>query len=197
MRSSMPKRRISPRRSGDSPMAEGWMRSSILSPPPGPLEAGVASLGKGGRLVILGFRPASVFKTDPSFRVDPLAVMTKGLEIHGSRYVSMAELIDAVALVKQGKIKPVVTETFPPRRGGKGPSTLPGESDRRAGRPDRLIPIPNQSAILVGFVIGSSSYECIRLRRLFLAALISSLIWNRNKTMCCPDRQRGSTKKKG
>ena len=84
-----------------------------------------------------------------------------------------------------------------PRRGGKGPSTLPGESDRRAGRPDRLIPIPNQSAILVGFVIGSSSYECIRLRRLFLAALISSLIWNRNKTMCCPDRQRGARKKRG
>jgi hypothetical protein len=43
-----------------------------------------------------------------------------------------------------------------------------------------LIPIPNQSAIFVGFVIDSSAYYRIRLRRLFLAALISSLIWNRN-----------------
>ena len=37
-----------------------------------------------------------------------------------------------------------------------------------------LIPILNQSAIFVGFVIGSSTYFHIRLRRLFLAALISS-----------------------
>jgi len=45
------------------------------------------------------------------------------------------------------------------------------------------IPIPNQSAIFVGFVIGSSAYYRIRLRRLFLAALISSLIWNRNNPL--------------
>jgi len=44
-----------------------------------------------------------------------------------------------------------------------------------------VIPAPNQSAIFVSFVIGSSVYFHIRLRRLFLAALISSLIWNRNK----------------
>jgi phosphomevalonate kinase len=40
------------------------------------------------------------------------------------------------------------------------------------------MPVPNQSAICVGSVIGSSTYGTIRLRRLFLAALISSLIWN-------------------
>jgi len=39
-----------------------------------------------------------------------------------------------------------------------------------------LIPFLNQSAIFVGFFIGSSTYFHIRLRRLFLAALISSLI---------------------
>ncbi|MDQ5984694.1 MAG: hypothetical protein CSYNP_00390 [Syntrophus sp. SKADARSKE-3] len=38
------------------------------------------------------------------------------------------------------------------------------------------IPILNQSSIIVVFVIGSSTYFFIRLRRLFLAALISSLI---------------------
>jgi len=53
-------------------------------------------------------------------------------------------------------------------------------SVRQCVPPYPFIPIPNQSAIFVGFVIGSSAYYRIRLRRLFLAALISSLIWNRN-----------------
>jgi len=77
------------------------------------LEVSFASLATAGRLVILGFRPPSVFKVEPTFRVDPLLVLSKGLEIHGSRYVSMAELIDAVKIVQQGKIKPIVTQTFP------------------------------------------------------------------------------------
>jgi NADPH:quinone reductase-like Zn-dependent oxidoreductase len=77
------------------------------------LEAGIASLARAGRLVILGYHPPSVFKVDPSFRLDPLLVLQRGLEVHGSRYVSMAELIDAVKLVQQGTIKPVVTKTFP------------------------------------------------------------------------------------
>ncbi len=77
------------------------------------LQAGFESLARAGKLVILGYRPSSVFKVDPSFRLDPLVVLQKGLEVHGSRYVSMAELIDAVKLVQQGKIKPVVTRTFP------------------------------------------------------------------------------------
>jgi propanol-preferring alcohol dehydrogenase len=76
------------------------------------LEAGFESLGRAGRLVILGFRPPHVFKVDPVFRVNPIAVLNKGLEIHGSRYVSMAELIEAVKVVKEGRIKPVVTQTF-------------------------------------------------------------------------------------
>ena len=77
------------------------------------LEAGLESLGTAGRLVILGYRPPAVFKVQPTFKVDPLVVLHKGIEIHGSRYVSMAELIEAVKIVKQGKIKPIVTQTFP------------------------------------------------------------------------------------
>ena len=77
------------------------------------LEASFESLGTAGRLVVLGFRPPQVFKVQPTFRVDPLVVLSKGFEIHGSRYVSMAELIEAVKIVKQGKIKPIVTQTFP------------------------------------------------------------------------------------
>lgn len=77
------------------------------------LEASFESLATGGKLVILGYRPPEVFKVQPTFRVDPLVVLAKGIEIHGSRYVSMAELIEAVKIVKQGKIKPIVTQTFP------------------------------------------------------------------------------------
>jgi len=76
------------------------------------LEAGFGALSTAGRLVVLGFRPPSVFKVEPTFRVDPLTVLNKGLEIHGSRYISMAELVDAVRIVQQGKIKPVVTRIF-------------------------------------------------------------------------------------
>jgi propanol-preferring alcohol dehydrogenase len=77
------------------------------------LEAGLESLATGGRLVILGYRPPEVFKEKPIFRIDPIVVLRKGLEIHGSRYVSMAELIQAVDIVKQGQIKPIVSQTFP------------------------------------------------------------------------------------
>ena len=77
------------------------------------LEAGLESLATGGRLVILGYRPPEVFKQQPIFRVDPIVVLRKGLEIHGSRYVSMAELIQAVDIVAQGQIKPIVSQTFP------------------------------------------------------------------------------------
>jgi len=76
------------------------------------LEAGLESLATGGRLVILGYRPPEFFKEQPIFRVNPIVVLRKGLEIHGSRYVSMAELIQAVDIVKQGKIKTIVTQTF-------------------------------------------------------------------------------------
>ncbi len=77
------------------------------------LEAGFTALGTAGKLIVLGYRPVEVFKKSPVFKVDPLQVLAKGLEIHGSRYVSMAELIRAVELVRQGRIKPIVTRTFP------------------------------------------------------------------------------------
>ncbi|MBI2881590.1 MAG: alcohol dehydrogenase catalytic domain-containing protein [Candidatus Tectomicrobia bacterium] len=77
------------------------------------LEACVASLGKMGRLVIIGFHPAHVFGQSPKFVVDPADVLGKMLEIHGSRYVNMAELGETLEIVRQGKIKPVITEVIP------------------------------------------------------------------------------------
>ncbi|MFQ5915188.1 MAG: alcohol dehydrogenase catalytic domain-containing protein [Nitrospinota bacterium] len=76
------------------------------------LEACMASLGKMGRLVIIGHNPKHVFGKDPHFVVDPTAVMGKMIEIHGSRYVNMAELAETLEIVRQGKSKPVITKVI-------------------------------------------------------------------------------------
>jgi D-arabinose 1-dehydrogenase-like Zn-dependent alcohol dehydrogenase len=54
-----------------------------------------------------------VFGEDPTFRVDPGLMLRKMLEIHGSRYVSLGELAQALELLKQKRIRAVVTRTFP------------------------------------------------------------------------------------
>jgi propanol-preferring alcohol dehydrogenase len=77
------------------------------------LENCIRSLAPGGRLVILGNRPQAVFGADPTFRVDPGLVLRKMLEIHGSRYVSLAELMQTLELLRQKKIRAMVTRTFP------------------------------------------------------------------------------------
>jgi len=77
------------------------------------LEAGLACLGRGGKLVIVGYRPPVAFGgLSPNFTVNPLELLNKGQEIHGSRYCSMLELRQSLELLRQGRIKPVVTETF-------------------------------------------------------------------------------------
>jgi propanol-preferring alcohol dehydrogenase len=77
------------------------------------LEACICSLAPGGRLVILGNRPKAVFGEDPTFRVDPGLMLRKMLEIHGSRYVSLAELAQTLELLRQKRVRAVVTRTFP------------------------------------------------------------------------------------
>jgi propanol-preferring alcohol dehydrogenase len=76
----------------------------------------LAGLAPAGRLVIVGNRPKAVFKADPSFSVDPGMILHRGLEIHGSRYVSMAELQQTLEIVRQGRVRPIVTRTFPLER---------------------------------------------------------------------------------
>ncbi len=77
------------------------------------LEAGVRALARAGRLVIIGSRPPAVFGTDPTFSVDPQAMLYRGLEIHGSRYVSLAELAQTLELLRQRRIRAIVTREFP------------------------------------------------------------------------------------
>lgn len=77
------------------------------------LEAGLKALAVAGRLVIIGTKPKAVYKDDPSFMVDPLDFLHRGLEMHSSRYVTAAEIARTLELVRQKRIKPVITQTFP------------------------------------------------------------------------------------
>jgi 2-desacetyl-2-hydroxyethyl bacteriochlorophyllide A dehydrogenase len=76
------------------------------------LEACVRSLAPAGRLVIVGNRPKAVFGSDPTFRVDPGLMLRKMLEIHGSRYVTLSELVQTLELLRQKRVKAIVTRTF-------------------------------------------------------------------------------------
>ena len=77
------------------------------------LEAGVACLGRGGKLVIVGSRPPAAFGgISPKFTVDPQKLLSFAQEIHGSRYCSMIELRRSLDLIQMGKINPIVTQTF-------------------------------------------------------------------------------------
>jgi propanol-preferring alcohol dehydrogenase len=76
------------------------------------LEAGVRALARAGRLVIVGSRPAAVFGVEPTFRVDPQLMLYRGLEIHGSRYVSLAEIAQTLELLRQRRIRAIVTREF-------------------------------------------------------------------------------------
>ncbi|MED5579743.1 MAG: alcohol dehydrogenase catalytic domain-containing protein [Nitrospinota bacterium] len=77
------------------------------------LENGMNALGRAGKLIIVGYRPPSAFEGIlPEFKVDPLRVLNTAQEIHGSRYCSMDELRQSLELLRQKKIKPIVTETF-------------------------------------------------------------------------------------
>ncbi len=65
------------------------------------------ALGKGGRLVIVGHHGGSEFAVQGSLMV------ANEWEILGSRNVSKRELVEVVALVKAGRVWPVVTGVHP------------------------------------------------------------------------------------
>jgi D-arabinose 1-dehydrogenase-like Zn-dependent alcohol dehydrogenase len=77
------------------------------------LEGSLASLARAGRLVIIGSRPSTVFGVDSSFTVDPRHVLGSMLEIHGSRYVTLTEIAQTLELLRQRRLRAVVSRTFP------------------------------------------------------------------------------------
>lgn len=77
------------------------------------LEASLAALARAGRLVIIGSRPPAVFGVEATFRVDPGRMLYDMLEIHGSRYVTLTEIQQTLELLRLGRIRPVISRTFP------------------------------------------------------------------------------------
>jgi propanol-preferring alcohol dehydrogenase len=77
------------------------------------LGGSLKSLARAGRLVIIGSRPKAVFGVEASFTVDPGHMLADMLEIHGSRYVTLAEIQQTLELLRQRRIRAVVTRTFP------------------------------------------------------------------------------------
>lgn len=67
------------------------------------LEAAVAALGRGGRLVTLGGAGAE-------FNVPAGPMLAKELELLGSRYATKGEVMESLELVARGEFWPLVTE---------------------------------------------------------------------------------------
>ena len=70
-------------------------------------ESSIKSLARGARMVIVGSH------TGTELKVSPQAIIANEWEILGARNVTKRELAEVVALVAAGKVKPVVTGTYP------------------------------------------------------------------------------------
>ena len=70
-------------------------------------ESSLKSLSRGGRMVIIGSHTGTLFSASPQ------AMITNEWEILGSRNVTKRELAEVVALVAAGRVKPIVTGTYP------------------------------------------------------------------------------------
>ena len=77
------------------------------------LEGSLAALARAGRLVIIGSRPPSVFGVTANFAVEPGRMLQDMLEIHGSRYVTLTEIQQTLELLRQRRLRAVVSRTFP------------------------------------------------------------------------------------
>jgi len=74
---------------------------------PATMPAGIASLAKGGRMVVVGSH------TGTELAISPHAFYQNEFELLGSRNVSVGELAEVVDLVGAGSVKPVVSGTYP------------------------------------------------------------------------------------
>ena len=70
------------------------------------IEAAIAGLNKGGRLVLLA-------GNSQRFDADAPSIMRKEIEVMGSRYATKQEVIESLELVARGDLWPIVTEKQP------------------------------------------------------------------------------------
>lgn len=75
---------------------------------PASLAWGVRTLGMGGALVVL-----TTFR-DVQMPLDPRELVFRELRVLGSRYASKAEVLEAAALVADGRIRPVISRVVAP-----------------------------------------------------------------------------------
>lgn len=73
---------------------------------PETLAANFRLLGRGGKLIVIGYKPGYTFP------LDPLDCLNREIEIRGSRASTKEELRAVIRLVAAGKIRPVVTQEF-------------------------------------------------------------------------------------
>lgn len=71
------------------------------------LETGVRSLGKKGKLVILARHPNVILG------LQPRRFIAQELTVTGSRYASKVEVMEGIKMVKEGKIKAIITKKVP------------------------------------------------------------------------------------
>jgi D-arabinose 1-dehydrogenase-like Zn-dependent alcohol dehydrogenase len=67
----------------------------------------------GGRWVLIGSRPKEVYGEDPRLAMNPMDFQRRALELHTSRYVNAAEIRRTLRLLRRGRVKAIVTRTFP------------------------------------------------------------------------------------
>lgn len=71
------------------------------------VDGGVEVVGRAGTFVALGFSPGTMLT------VDPARLLLEEIVVTGTRYATRAEIAQALELVSQGRIEPVVGATFP------------------------------------------------------------------------------------
>ncbi|MEJ2731836.1 MAG: alcohol dehydrogenase catalytic domain-containing protein [Deltaproteobacteria bacterium] len=76
------------------------------------------ALKSGGKLILVGYAP------EHPFALNTMMMHYNEYEIIGCRFVTKAELLELIRLVENGKIKPVVTRTFPFDRANAALQTL-------------------------------------------------------------------------
>lgn len=90
------------------------------------LAACLGALAPGGRLVIMGYFPrGSVLET-------PTWVFTEEIEVTGNRSAGRQDVADAVALIAQGRIKPIIDKVYPLREAAAAHRAF--EAGRISGR---------------------------------------------------------------
>ncbi len=74
---------------------------------PQTLQWSLTCLKSGGRLILVGYAPGNPFP------LDTMLMHYREYEIIGCRFIPKAELLQLIRLIENGKVKPVVTRTFP------------------------------------------------------------------------------------